>query len=85
MYRLHLVAITLSFFFFFNFCFIPNKESQNSHFGYGGLKARASSLVGNDGNLILKCNAKRYLLGVRGRNFIVGILSKNLSLKVRAV
>ena len=83
MYRLHLVVVTLSFSFVFNFCFIPSKESQNSHFRYGGLKPRASSLVGNDGNLILKCNAKRYLLGVKGGNFIVGILSKNLSLKVR--
>jgi len=40
--------------------------------------------VGNGGNFILKCNAKRYLLGVKGGNFIVGIFSKVLSFKVLA-
>jgi len=45
---------------------------------------KASSLVGSEGNLILKCNAKRYLLGMRGGNFIVGIFSKILSFKIRA-
>jgi len=40
--------------------------------------------VGNGGNFILKCSAKRYLLGVKGGNFIVGILSKALSLRVLA-
>jgi len=83
-YKLHLVAVTLSFSFIFNFCFIPSTESQKNHVGYGGLKAKAISLVGNDGNLILKCSAKRYLLGVKGGNFIVGIFSKILSFKVRA-
>jgi len=82
--RLHLVAVTLSFSFVFNFCFIPSKESQKNHFGYGGLKAKASSLVGSSGNLILKYTAKRYLLGMKGGNFVVGIFSKILSFKIRA-
>jgi len=61
---LHLVTDTLSFSLVISLCFIPNKESHGNHFGYGGLKAIAKSLVGSDGNLILKCKAKRYLLGV---------------------
>jgi hypothetical protein len=82
--KLYLVEVTLSFSFVLNFLFIPSKESQGSHLGYGGLKARANLLDGNGGIFILKCNAKRYLLGVKGRNFIMGSLSKNLSLRVLA-
>jgi len=84
MYKLNLVEVTLSFSFVINFCLIHSKESQGSHFGYGGLKANANLLVGSGGNFILKCSAKRYLLGLKGGNFIVGILSKVLSLKVLA-
>jgi len=54
---------------------MPNSESQGRHFGYGDLKARANLLVGKAGSFILKCNTKRYLLGVKGGNFVVGILS----------
>jgi len=61
-YRLNLVEVTLSFSFVINFCLIPSKESQGSHFGYGDLKANANLLVGNGGSFILKCITKRYLL-----------------------
>jgi len=81
-YKLNLVEVTLSFSFVTNFFLIPSKESQGSHFGYGGLKANANLLVDNGGNFILKCGAKRYLLGIKGGNFIVGILLNVLSLKV---
>ena len=83
-YKLNLVEVTLSFSFVINFCLIPSKESQGSHFRYGGLKAKANLLVGNGENLILKWSAKRYLLGVKGGNFVEEILSKVLSLKVLA-
>ena len=76
---LHLAGVTLSFSLVINLCFIPSNESQGNHFGYGCLKANANLLVGSDGNLILKCKAKRYLLGVKEGNFIVGILSWILS------
>jgi len=54
---------------------MPSSESHGSHFGYGGLKARANLLVGKAGSFILKCNTKRYLLGEKGGNVIIGILS----------
>ena len=81
---LHLATVTLSFSLVISVCFIPSKESHGNHFGYGGLNANAKSVVGSDGNLILKCKAKRYLLGIKGGNFIEGSLSFILSLKVLA-
>jgi len=64
--------------------FVLGKKSQGNHFGNGGLKARANLLVGSGGNLVLKYKAKKYLLGVKGGNFIVWILALILSLKVLA-